>query len=111
MPRLRCRRSLSALSERTEALHDSHISQRPIGTDCRRLRAALTGALALALGAPAAQAAFTTSPCLGGAITGNGASFQNTAQNSLWSAPTGSFAAYCTAVGVSAPAVTYTGGG
>ena len=73
--------------------------------------AALTGALALALGAPAAQAAFTTSPCLGATITGNGASFQNTAQNSLWSAPTGSFAAYCTAIGVSAPSVTYTGGG
>jgi ABC-type phosphate transport system substrate-binding protein len=53
----------------------------------RRMRPALAlGAVlaAFAVTAPASQANFTTTPCGGNNVTGDGASFQNTAHNSVW---------------------------
>ena len=73
-----------------------------------RLLLALAGVItALAVTAPAGQANFTTGKCQGTAISGRGASFQNTAQAGWISYFQNT---YCADVGTF-PSVTYTGSG
>jgi ABC-type phosphate transport system substrate-binding protein len=73
-----------------------------------RLLLALAGVItALAVMAPPGEANFTTGKCQGTAISGRGASFQNTAQTN-WIAEFQNN--YCSDVGVF-PSITYTGSG
>lgn len=66
---------------------------------------------AVALGAalsPSAQAAFTSNKCLGDAVTGSGATFQDNAHNNFWRSPlnSGAIGSFCADAG-STPSITY----